>query len=196
MTSWGKTAQKLRVPAGTLLGLIFLALMHPSRRSLWIGGAIALLGAGIRLWAAGHIDKGRVLAQSGPYARTRNPLYLGSFLMALGILLAGQGYWLLLPFAVFYLAFYYPVMRAEEQELLTGHGDRFRVYCQRVPLFFPALKAAGLPAPSCFLWSRVLKNREHRTFLGLALTEAFLAASNGLHQAARTMAASVFTFLQ
>ena len=110
MSSWGSIAQRIRVPAGTLLGVIFLLLMHPSRRSLLYGGIVALLGALVRLWAAGHIDKGRALATEGPYALTRNPLYLGSFFMALGVILAGQAYWLLLPFGVFYVLVYYPVM--------------------------------------------------------------------------------------
>ena len=61
MTSWKKTAQRARVPVGMALGIIFLVLMHPSVRSLWIGGVIALAGALLRLWAAGHIEKGRVL---------------------------------------------------------------------------------------------------------------------------------------
>ena len=72
----------MRVPAGTVLGVIFLLLMHPSFRSLWLGGVITLAGALLRLWAAGHIIKGRVLTRSGPYAYSRNPLYLGSFFMA------------------------------------------------------------------------------------------------------------------
>ncbi len=173
MDSWGKKAQRLRVPVGTLLGVVFLVLMHPSMRSIWIGGIVTLAGALVRVWAAGHIDKGRTLAQCGPYALTRNPLYLGSFLMALGILLAGQGYWLLIPFGLFFIGFYYPVMKAEEQELLHGHGEAFVAYSRTVPLFFPALRrTAG--GSSGFLWSRVLKNREHRTLMGLVLAEAIL----------------------
>jgi protein-S-isoprenylcysteine O-methyltransferase Ste14 len=173
MRSWGKLAQKLRVPAGTLLGAVFLLLMHPSVRSLWIGGVVTLVGASLRIWAAGHIDKGRVLAREGPYALTRNPLYLGSFLMALGILLGGQGYWLLIPFGLFYLSMYYPVMKAEEEELLQGHGEEFVKYSRSVPLFFPSF--TGLPhGASKFLWSRVVKNREHRHVAGLLLAEAFL----------------------
>ena len=178
MESWGKIAQKIRVPAGTVLGIVFLFLMHPSRRSLWIGGVVAVLGALIRVWAAGHIDKGQVLARSGPYAHTRNPLYLGSFLMALGVLLAGQGYWLLVPFFAFFVGTYYPVMRAEEAELLQGHGPAFLEYARRVPMFFPAFgravfeppdvaRLAPKPEPSVFLWSRVVRNREHRTLAGL-----------------------------
>jgi len=173
MQSWGKTAQKLRVPVGALIGVVFLLLMHPSVRSLWIGGVVTAAGSLLRLWAAGHIDKGRVLARGGPYALTRNPLYLGSFLMALGVLLAGQGYWLLLPFAIFFLAFYYPVMKAEEQELWQGHGDAYREYVAQVPLFLPRLSSAG-GETSRFLWSRVLRNREHNTLAGLLLAEVFL----------------------
>jgi protein-S-isoprenylcysteine O-methyltransferase Ste14 len=123
MDSWKKIAQKTRVPVGTILGMVFLYLLYrrgPSVCSLWIGSLVALAGELLRLWAAGHIEKGRILTQGGPYAFTRNPLYLGSFFMALGIIIAGQGYWLLLPFGVFFIFFYYPAMRAEEQELLNG----------------------------------------------------------------------------
>jgi protein-S-isoprenylcysteine O-methyltransferase Ste14 len=173
MDSWGKIAQKLRVPLGTVLGLVFLIFMHPSQSSLWIGGFLAFTGGAFRIWAAGHIEKGKILAQGGPYALTRNPLYLGSFLMALGVLIAGQGYWLLLPFGLFFLAVYYPVMKAEEQELLQGYGEEFVQYCGRVPLFLPSIRFyAG--SSSIFLWSRVLRNREHRTFAALLLTVTIL----------------------
>jgi protein-S-isoprenylcysteine O-methyltransferase Ste14 len=173
MSSWGAIAQKIRVPAGTLLGIIFLLLMHPSRRSLVYGGTIACLGALLRLWAAGHIDKGKALATAGPYALTRNPLYLGSLFMALGVILAGQVYWLLLPFGIFYISLYYPVMKREEQELLQGYGDAFLLYAKRVPMFFPSFSVLSAPPPG-FLWARVVRNREHRTLMGLALTEIFL----------------------
>ena len=172
-TSWGRFAQKIRVPAGTFIGIVFLFLLHPSRRSLWIGGAVTLGGALIRIWAAGHIEKGRVLACCGPYARTRNPLYLGSFLMALGVLLSGQGYWLLLPFVFFFMAVYYPVMKAEEQELLQGHGQAFLDYSQSVPLFFPSF-IPNSSTTSGFLWARVIRNREHRNLAGLLIAELFL----------------------
>lgn len=172
-SSWGKTAQKLRVPAGTVLGIVFLLLMHPSVRSLCIGGAIAIGGAALRLWASGHIDKGRILARGGPYSLTRNPLYFGSFLMAVGTLVAGQGYWLLVPFSVFFGAVYLPVMRAEEEELRAGHGEAFEDYARNVPFFFPrvALPSAGA---SRFAWTRAVRNREHRTLLGFAFVAALM----------------------
>jgi protein-S-isoprenylcysteine O-methyltransferase Ste14 len=173
MTSWKILAQKTRVPVGTVLGVLFLLFMHPSTQSLWIGGAVTLLGALLRLWAAGHIEKGKVLTQGGPYAYTRNPLYLGSFFMALGIIAAGQSYWLLLPFGIFFGAFYFPVMKAEEQELFRGYGERFVQYSQKVSLFFPGLPKTSQDS-STFLWSRVIRNREHRTLTSLIVAEAIL----------------------
>lgn len=104
---------------------------------------------------------------------TRNPLYLGSFFMALGVLLAGQGYWLLLPFGVFFLTLYYPVMKREEQELQQGYGDEFLDYARRVPMFFPRSYVPPSHSSS-FLWSRVVRNREHRTLMGLAFVEIIL----------------------
>jgi hypothetical protein len=95
--------------------------------------------------------------------------------MALGIIIAGQGYWLLLPFGIFFAVFYYPVMKAEEQELLNGYGDKFLDYAKRVPLFLPAYPKAG-PNPSTFMWSRVIRNREHRTLVGFLLAVALLVA--------------------
>ncbi len=177
MTPWKQLAQKTRVPVGTILGVVFLLLMHPSVRSLWIGGTIALAGALVRLWAAGHIEKGKVLTQGGPYAFTRNPLYLGSFVMAVGIIIAGQGYWLLLPFGAFFIIFYYPVMKAEEQELFLGYGDKFVEYSERVPLFLPGFPKSGL-ASSTFQWARVIRNREHQTFAGLVIAVAVLILLN------------------
>jgi protein-S-isoprenylcysteine O-methyltransferase Ste14 len=173
MASWKQFAQRTRVPAGTVLGILFLLLMHPSARSLWIGAAITLPGSLIRLWAAGHIDKGKVLTQGGPYAMTRNPLYLGSFLMALGIILGGQGYWLLPLFGLFFATFYIPVMKAEAENLLGIYGQGFVEYSRRVPAFFPAFQKAGAGA-STFHWSRVVQNREHRNVVGLLAAEAIL----------------------
>jgi len=178
MHSWKRFAQKTRVPAGTVLGVVFLYLIYkkgPSVQSLLIGGVIASAGALLRLWAAGHIEKGRVLTQGGPYAFTRNPLYLGSFFMAFGLIIAGQGYWLLLPFLAFFVIFYFPVMKAEEQELYNGYGNRFLEYTKKVPMFIPGFRKSGLN-PSAFQWSRVVRNREHRTAVGFLVAVALLVA--------------------
>jgi len=172
-------AQKVRVPAGTALGIIFLLFMHPSFRSLIIGGVFTLAGALVRLWAAGHIEKRVRLAKSGPYAYTRNPLYLGSFLMAFGVILAGQGYWLLPFFALFFIGVYLPVMHAEEQDLDCAYGADFIEYARNTPLFFPKKpcrrqKPETAGAPVRFSWQRVRKNREHRNLVSLLAVEGIL----------------------
>jgi len=157
-----------------VLGIfIIFFLLKPSMRSLWMGSLIAAVGALVRIWAAGHIDKGRVLTQGGPYAFTRNPLYLGSFVIALGVIIAGQGYLLLPAFGAFFAIFYYPVMKAEEQELQNGYGDRFVEYSRRVPLFFPSFRGKGIRS-SEFLWARVIRNREHHALAGLILAVVLL----------------------
>ena len=93
--------------------------------------------------------------------------------MATGVFIGGQAYWLLPFFGLFFLGLYYPVMKAEEQELLRGHGESFLEYIRTVPMFFPGF--FGSPnRTSTFSWSRAIKNREHRTLAGLFFIEAFL----------------------
>jgi protein-S-isoprenylcysteine O-methyltransferase Ste14 len=173
LQEWGKKAQKIRVPTGLLFAIVFIFVMRPTLRSMCAGGILALAGAALRIWAAGHIDKGKRLARGGPYAFTRNPLYLGSLIMATGILLAGRAYWLLLPFAILYVALYYPVMKAEERELRGGFGEEFDEFVRNVPLFFPRFHSAAA-ARSTFLWSRVIRNGEHRTVAGFLVVTMFL----------------------
>lgn len=176
--SWGKLAQRIRVPTAMVLGVVFLVLMQPSPHSLWVGGLIAACGSMLRIWAAGHIEKGRTLAQDGPYALTQNPLYLGSALMALGVFVAGREYWLLIPATLFYAGIYYPVIKAENSELADRYGDAFQAYASRVPRFLPRLRGRARPGggigQSRFSWSRVVRNGEHRTVAGLLLVEIFL----------------------
>ena len=176
-----RLAQKVRVPAGTALGIIFLLFMHPSVRSLIIGGIFTLAGALMRIWAAGHIEKRIRLARSGPYAYTRNPLYLGSFLMAFGVIFAGQGYWLLPFFALFFIGVYFPVMRAEEHDLEQAYGADFLEYAGSTPLFFPKKprrteKPINTAPPVRFAWARVRINREHRNLISLLIVEIILIA--------------------
>jgi protein-S-isoprenylcysteine O-methyltransferase Ste14 len=176
MSTWKRFVQKARVPAGTVLGIIFLIFMHPSIRSLMIGGFFTLLGALTRIWAAGHIEKRVCLARSGPYAYTRNPLYLGSFFMAFGVILAGQRYELLLFFAIFFIGVYFPVMRAEEHDLEQAYGNDFLEYARSTPLFFPKRPSQpeNAKSPVRFSWTRVSKNREHRNLVSLLAVEVIL----------------------
>ena len=166
---------RLRVPFGYLLGLLVLALAHPSLARLAAGGAIALAGEAIRLWAAGHIDKTRALATGGPYAHTRNPLYLGSLVMAVGVAVAAASPWAALAVAAYFAAFYPLVVREEASFLRDRFPREYAAWSAAVPLFLPRLAPAG-PRATSFAWERVRRNREWRAALAVPAVAALLWA--------------------
>ena len=111
-------AKKLRLPLGFVLAALYLWLAprYVTRQSLLIGAIVALIGVFVRAWASGHIMKNDRLATSGPYAFTRNPLYFGSFLIAVGFAIAAH--WLLvLLVAAFFLVIYAPTMAREKANI-------------------------------------------------------------------------------
>ena len=143
-----------------------------------------MLGLAIRAWSAGHIRKNAALAVSGPYAYTRNPLYLGSFILGLGFTIAASSsLWLLALlgglFATLFLGIYLPVMRVEAATLAELFGDDYRRYAQAVPLFFPRptpYRDESREAESVkFDASLYMRDREYRAALGLALAWGALA---------------------
>ena len=169
----GSWAARWRVPLGFALGIAYLIFSQPTGRRLVVGGAIALLGLALRAFAAGCLDKNSTLAMGGPYAYTRNPLYLGSFIMGLGFSLA-CGSWILGGiFVAFFLLVYSLVMRREEGSLRRQFGEAYARYAAQVPVFFPALRA--LPAPErVFRWEQYRKNREYEAALGYVAALVFL----------------------
>jgi protein-S-isoprenylcysteine O-methyltransferase Ste14 len=142
-----------------------------------IGGAIALVGLGLRAWAAGHIRKNSQLATSGPYAYTRNPLYLGSFLLGVGFTVASGQPWLGLVFAALFLGIYLPVMRVEAATLAELFGEDYTRYARAVPLLLPRFwpyrdeKTRG----ARFDASLYLRYREYQAALGLLIAWGLLA---------------------
>jgi protein-S-isoprenylcysteine O-methyltransferase Ste14 len=180
MRRGGTWIQRWRVPLGFLCALLFLVLARPTPRALLIGAAVSLLGLVIRAWAAGHIRKNAQLAVSGPYAFTRNPLYLGSFILGLGFTVASGRWELALLFAALFLGIYFPVMRVEASTMTELFGDQYKVYGDAVPLFFPRLtpfkKADSTPIK--FDASLYLRYREYRAALGLAVAWGLLVVKS------------------
>jgi protein-S-isoprenylcysteine O-methyltransferase Ste14 len=137
--------QRWRVPLGFLVAALFILLARPRAATLAIGGAVAVCGLLVRAWASGHIRKNDALATSGPYAYTRNPLYLGTFILGLGFTIAAAGNWWLLyivlggMFAALFLGIYLPVMRVEALTLAQLFGEDYKRYAASVPLLFPRL---------------------------------------------------------
>ena len=152
-----------------------IALARPRPWSLLGGLALGLLGEALRIWASGHIEKTRVLATGGPYAHTRNPLYLGSTLMAAGIALASASPWAALAGAVYFLAFYPSAIRGEAAFLAGKFPEAYEPWARDVPVFLPRLSPAG-PRESHFSWQRVRLNREWRTLLAVPLAVVLLWA--------------------
>ncbi|MBP6702920.1 MAG: isoprenylcysteine carboxylmethyltransferase family protein [Vicinamibacteria bacterium] len=164
---------RVRVRAGYTAGALALFFAEPTELSLVRGGALAILGELIRIWASGHIEKTHKLATGGPYAHTRNPLYVGSVLMALGLLVAVRH-----PIAIAagfaYLVVFYPFIIREEAKFLRGKfPEAYHDWARHVPLFFPRLTPGG-PRQSKYQLGRLLANHEWRSVLGLALLAAFL----------------------
>jgi protein-S-isoprenylcysteine O-methyltransferase Ste14 len=161
-----------RVRLGYPAAAIYLVLARPFPRSIGVGALIAAFGLLIRAMASGHLRKDERLATTGPYAVTRNPLYLGSSLLAAGFIIAGYSLWAGLVVGLYFAVFYYAVIRNEEQDLRKNFGPQFEEYARRVPLFFPRIRAradevskAKSPENS-FSWLRYKRNREYQALLG------------------------------
>lgn len=163
------------MPLGWALSLALLYLARPTPTSLALGLPLVLAGEAIRIWASGHIEKTRVLAMGGPYAHTRNPLYVGSVLLALGFAVAAASPWVAVGVVVYFAAFYPSVMREEAAFLRRKFADEYAAWEREVPVFLPRLSPAG-PRVSRFSWARVRENKEWRTVLALPAVALLLFA--------------------
>lgn len=163
---------RLRVPSGFLLVAVFGWLSHPAPASLAIGAPISILGLGLRAWAAGCLDKNRDLATGGPYAYTRNPLYIGTLLVAAGLSLAAQSAALGALTAAVFVFVYLPVIQNEQQHLrrlFPGYAD----YALRVPALWPRFTPA-FKTPNPFRWALYLRNQEYQAGAGFTAGMLFL----------------------
>jgi len=157
----------MRVRAGFLLAAVYLIWAQPTAGRLLAGGAVALAGLLLRAWSAGCLEKERQLATNGPYAHTRNPLYLGSAVAALGFAIAGGRWWFFVLLGFFLGAVYWPVIRYEQARLEKLFPEEFPAYARAVPAFWPRLRPWRRDtAAGGFLWERYQRNREHRALLG------------------------------
>jgi protein-S-isoprenylcysteine O-methyltransferase Ste14 len=168
MAEWSRIARRIRVPLGFAFALLYFWLAHPSWRSMALGAALVAPGLLIRALASGHVRKNEALATSGPYAYTRNPLYLGSLLMGVGFAVAARSWWIGAALIVFFLAIYVPVIR-DEEAFLRQKFPEFEEYARQVPQLFPRLvPGAKSDDASSAGFSRDLyiKHREYNALLG------------------------------
>jgi protein-S-isoprenylcysteine O-methyltransferase Ste14 len=173
---WSKIARRIRVPLGFVFAAAYIWLARPTPLSIVIGSCVAFGGLCVRALASGHVEKNEVLATSGPYAHTRNPLYLGSIILAIGFLIAAKSWWLPLIAAAMLLAIYVPVIRSEESFLRTRFPE-FDDYSAQVPRLFPRVRAYQR-RPGSFSWHLYWKHREYNAVLGAGLMIIVLVAKS------------------
>lgn len=171
----GAAWARWRVPLGYPVGIACLLLARPTLTSIVIGSVIALLGLAVRAAAAGHLRRAKGIADTGPYARTRNPLYFGSALLAVGFLVASHSLFAALLLGAYFAVFYPVVMRREEAELRWNYGAAFEEYAGRVPLFLPKLGSTHGAGKTQFSFAQYVHNREYKAAIGTALVMAFLS---------------------
>ncbi|HEX5069377.1 MAG TPA: isoprenylcysteine carboxylmethyltransferase family protein [Vicinamibacterales bacterium] len=161
--SWPVLA-RLRVPLGFLGAAVAFVLAHPTSQSIAIGGAVAIAGEVLRIWASGHIEKGREVTRSGPYRLVRHPLYLGSAIMAAGFAVASRSPWVGALAAIYVGATFLAAMRSEEAALDQRFAGEYTAYRE----------GRAAPVRRSFSFSRVIANREYRAMAGLAVAIGIL----------------------
>jgi protein-S-isoprenylcysteine O-methyltransferase Ste14 len=156
---------RLRVPLGFLFGAVALILATPTPRTLAVGAIVALLGETLRIWAAGHLEKGREVTMSGPYRLTRHPLYLGSALIGVGLAIASASWWVSALVLSYLAVTLTAAIRTEEAHLTEKFGAAYPDY--------RGGRAAA--AERRFSLERVWRNREYRAMTGVLIVLALLA---------------------
>jgi protein-S-isoprenylcysteine O-methyltransferase Ste14 len=166
----GLTVARLRVPLGFVAAAIYIWRARPTPLSLSLGLPIAALGLLLRAAASGHIRKNDVLATTGPYRYTRNPLYLGSAILALGLVIAAADWLIALIAVAMFLGVYLPVIRREEDFLRSRFGTEFDDYARAVPRLFPRFTRYGtkLSGATSFSWQLFRRHREYNAWVGAA----------------------------
>jgi hypothetical protein len=157
---------RLRVPLGFACGAIVLWFAQPHWWSLVVGGLVACMGEGLRVWAAGHLEKSREVTRSGPYRWLRHPLYVGSFVMSGGLAIACWSVLVALFIAAYMVATITAAVRTENAFLRDTFGNDYHAWRTG--------EVSGASSRR-FSFERAARNREYRAVLGLAAGFALLA---------------------
>ncbi len=169
LTVWQKIAKRIRVPLGFLFAGTYFWIARPSGHSLLASLFLVLPGIALRGYASGYVKKNTELTMTGPYAYTRNPLYLGSMLIAFGFAVASRNLWIFLALAVLFAMFYAPTILGEEA-YLRARFQEFDAYAKKVPRLLPRLFFQAKPDETVsrgqFSWALYFLHREYNSVLG------------------------------
>lgn len=189
--SWPRIARRIRVPLSFAFAIAYVWLAQPTWLALAIGMPTAAVGLAIRASAAGHVRKDKVLTITGPYAYSRNPLYLGSLIIGIGFAVASRSIWVLIALVALLLAIYFPLIFAEEHYLRATFPD-YDEYASNVPRLLPTfrvsrssfrdsrtgqqLETRNAKLETAFSTELYRKHREYRATLGALAVFAILVA--------------------
>ncbi len=180
VSDWSKIARRIRVPLGFVFAVLYFWLAQPTLQSMLLGLVGIAPGLLVRALASGHVRKNESLATSGPYAYTRNPLYLGSLLIGIGFAVAARSWWVGVALVVMFFAIYIPVIR-DEETFLRQNFPEFDEYALRVPRMFPRLTSPGRRSSTRFSLGLYIKHREYNALLGAAGMVLLLLGKMLLH---------------
>jgi protein-S-isoprenylcysteine O-methyltransferase Ste14 len=176
-TKWQKIARRIRVPLGFVFAGVFLWLARPTWETMLASLVLVAPGVWLRAYAAGYVRKNAELTRTGPYAYTRNPLYLGSMMIAFGFAGAAGSWVILIALAVLFAVIYIPTIQSEENYLRERFAD-FDEYAAKVPRLLPRLTAAAFPQNENAIGGRfsAVQWRHHREYNALMGAGAIYAA--------------------
>ena len=188
LAGWQRIARRIRVPLGFAAAAVYLwELVKHAPRWQPIAWSLLLVlpGLWLRGYAAGYVKKNSELTMTGPYAHVRNPLYLGSILIAAGFAVALMSWPFAVALVVFFLLIYVPVIASEER-FLRGEFLEFEWYCARVPRLIPRITPVRAPdgdrgQRSSFSLELYRKHREYNSAVGAALLYCSLLLGILLH---------------
>ncbi len=170
--SWSRVARRIRVPLGFAFAIVYVWLARPTKASLIAGALLMLPGLALRALASGYVQKDKQLTTSGPYGYTRNPLYLGSLILAAGFAIAARSWWIVGIMLVMFAVIYVPVIAGEERYLRQAFPE-YDDYARRVPRFLTRLTPYD-SQQSAYSSARYWKHREYQASLGCAAVLAIL----------------------
>jgi len=176
LTRWSLVARRIRVPMGFLFAAFYLWRARPSAVSLAWSLLLVVPGLLLRAYASGYVKKNAELAVTGPYAYTRNPLYLGSIVMAFGFAAASRSVSITIALALLFVLIYAPTIYSEEQYLRSAFPE-FASYAKQVPRLLPRFTPAPMEGSGSFSSALYRKHHEYNSILGACAVYAVLVAT-------------------
>jgi len=177
---WRRWAAHNRVRVTIIIGLVYIAFSRPHWGGLAAGAILVGAGQALRFWGTGHLEKNVSLARGGPYRLVRHPLYVGSFLMGLGLAISVENeLWWTIGYLLLFVGFFLPAIHVEELRLHSIFGAEYQDLMVEVPALVPRLTRPSSPprqpAETSFSWGRVAANREIRSVVAMVAIIALQA---------------------